>query len=97
MLVGKARTGKSTLSPRPLETKGCPWLECNAWVFPRHRSAAALLQAWFRRGRKQTFKRYIRTKEFNEWIYGPEQIGGKMVKRDLRECIAGIVLERKDS
>jgi len=61
----------------------CPWLPCNAGSYPAHLPSLLRLQRWFRTGRKQTFKRWIRTKAFNEWIFHPGRIGGKLVKRQL--------------
>jgi len=62
---------------------GCPWLPQTAAAYPRHLPALLRIQLWFRRGRKQTFRRWIRTRAFNEWIFHPERIGGKLAKRQL--------------
>ena len=62
---------------------GCPWLPQNAADYPTHIPSLLRLQRWFRTGEKQTFKRWIRTRAFNEWIFHPDQIGGKLVKRQM--------------
>ena len=41
------------------------------------------IQRWFRQGRKQTFKRFITSQSFVEWIYSPNQLGGRCQKRHL--------------
>lgn len=57
----------------------CPWLVLRETRLP----SVLRLQRWFRTGRKQTFKRWIRTRAFNEWIFHPDRIGGKLVKRQM--------------
>jgi len=41
------------------------------------------IQRWFRTGRKQVFKRMLRTKAFNEFVFHPDRIGGRLVKRQM--------------
>ena len=41
------------------------------------------IQNWFRRGKKQTFKRWIKSRDFNEWIYDPNELGGRITKKSL--------------
>ena len=44
-----------------------------------------VLQRFARRNFKYfVFKRWIKSKEFNEWFYHPDNIGGKNAKRRLR-------------
>jgi hypothetical protein len=62
---------------------GCPWLPQNHAAFPAHLPSLLRLQRWFRHGKKQVFKRVVRTRAFIEFIYDPAQIGGKAVKRQL--------------
>ena len=31
------------------------------------------------------FSRWIKSREFNEWIYHPDNIGGKMAKREIEK------------
>lgn len=69
--------------PPRVECHGCPWLPQNVNSHPNHMPSLLRLQRWFRTGRKQTFKRWIRTRAFNEWIFHPDRIGGKLVKRQM--------------
>ena len=62
---------------------GCPWLPRNADHFPRHAPAVARIQSWFRAGKKQTLKRYLRTRAFNEWFWAGDQPGGRVHKRHM--------------
>jgi hypothetical protein len=62
---------------------GCPWLPQNRYAYPMHIPSLLLIQRWFRTGKKQVFRRVIRTRAFNEWIFHPERIGGKLVKRQM--------------
>jgi hypothetical protein len=62
---------------------GCPWLPQNATAYPTHLPSLLRIKRWFRAGRKQSFKRWIRTRAFNEWIFHPDRIGGKLVKRQM--------------
>ena len=61
----------------------CPWLPQNAAAYPTHFSSLLRLQRWFRYGKKQVFKRVVRTRAFNEFIFDPSRIGGKLVKRQM--------------
>jgi hypothetical protein len=66
-----------------LNCADCPWLIQNAHVYPAHQPSVARIQNWFRRGRKQTFKRYIRTRAFNEWFWAGDQAGGRVHARHM--------------
>jgi hypothetical protein len=61
----------------------CPWLPQNSLFYPQRQPAVRRIQNWFRRGRKQTFRRYLRTRAFNEWFYDPSRAGGKTHKKTL--------------
>ena len=68
---------------RDLNLQGCPWLSQNAALYPRHLPSLLRLQRWFRTGKKQVFKRVIRSKAFNEFVFHPDRIGGRLVKRQM--------------
>jgi hypothetical protein len=52
-------------------------------MYPDHLPSLLRLQRWFRTGKKQVFKRVIRTRAFNEFVFHPDRIGGKAVKRQM--------------
>jgi hypothetical protein len=66
----------------------CPWLTCNAHLFPAHHAAVQRIQHWFRAGHKQVFKRYVRTRAFNEWFFSPLAPGGRLHKQHLAIFLA---------
>lgn len=61
----------------------CTWLPQNAAAYPTHIPSLLRIQRWFRYGKKQVFKRVIRTRAFNEWMFHPNRIGGKLIKRQM--------------
>jgi hypothetical protein len=73
---------------------GCPWLPENAVAYPTHFPSLLRLQRWFRHGRKQVFKRVLRTRAFNEFVFHPDRIGGKLVKRQM-EAELGVMRPAK--
>ena len=66
-----------------LSCYGCPWLVRNAAAYPLHLPAVSRIQTWFKRGTKQAFKRYIRTRAFNEWFWAGDAAGGRVHKRHM--------------
>ena len=61
----------------------CPWLVQNAAVYPLRLPAVSRIQTWFKRGKRQAFKRYIRTRAFNEWFWAGDAAGGRVHKRHM--------------
>ena len=74
---------------------GCPWLPQNAAKYPNHLPFLLRLQRWFRTGKRQVFRRVLRTRAFNEWIFHPDRIGGKLVKRQIEAELGQMRPEKK--
>jgi len=58
-------------------------------------SSLLRIQRWFRTGRKQVFKRVVRTRAFNEFIFHPDRIGGKLVKRQMEAELGNMRPEKE--
>jgi hypothetical protein len=56
---------------------------------------AQRIQRWFRTGRKQTFRRWLHSRVFNEWFYAPNGVGGKQHKRRMMHYLSHFKREPK--
>jgi hypothetical protein len=74
---------------------GCPWLPQTAVAYPTHLPSLLRLQRWFRTGKRQVFKRVLRTRAFNEFVFHPDRIGGKLVKRQMEAELGAMRPEKK--
>jgi hypothetical protein len=61
----------------------CPWINNNK---TRNIQKLITLQRFVKKNLKYwRFSRWIKSREFNEWIYHPDNIGGKMAKREIEK------------
>jgi hypothetical protein len=75
---------------------GCPW-----WPLVVHNpdynsniSKLVYLQKFCKRNQKYfIFKRWIESREFAEWIYSPDQIGGKLSKKQISNSLSDSSLQ----
>ena len=59
----------------------CPWLEYeNNVCYYKNVSKLIRLQRWYRR---MIWCRYLASKEFIEWCYQPDNVGGKYAKKSI--------------
>ena len=64
-----------------LDCGGCTWLNHSSnYKYHINISRLSRLQRWYRR---MIWCRYLASKEFIEWCYAPDNIGGKQAKRDI--------------
>jgi len=67
----------------------CPWLNYTQKgnnYFMNNLSKLKILQAWYRKNIKfWRFKIWIKSKDGLEWLYNPDNIGGKIVKRNIMQ------------
>ena len=60
-----------------LSCYGCPWIPYQNDDFKDNIKKLIILQRWFKKYFKiKVAQRYIKTKEFNEWFYSPNNFGG---------------------
>ena len=61
----------------------CPWNKYK-FLFTVNVQKLMLIQRWYRRLR---WCRYLVSRDFIEWCYHPDNIGGKRAKRDIQRAI----------
>ena len=60
-----------------LDCLRCPWVPYKNHKFEYNIKRLIILQRWFKKYFKiKVAQRYIKTKEFNEWFYSPNNFGG---------------------
>ena len=60
---------------------GCPWLDHSSNPkYLNNISRLSCLQRWYRR---MLWCRYLKSREFIEWCYHPDNIGGKQAKKTI--------------
>jgi len=69
----------------------CPWIKNRNSSFESNVEKLKYLQRFCRNNlRYWIFRRWIKTREFAEWFYSPNQIGGRIAKNCLRKTIENI-------
>ena len=69
-----------------LDCSGCMWLNHNSnSKYTANILRLARLQKWYRR---VIWCRYLKSKEFIEWCYHPDNIGGKHAKKSILKVCA---------
>ena len=67
-----------------LNCYGCRWLNhIQNEEYNNNIIKLKIIQKYYKNRKARNFIKYIKTKEFNEWFYHPEGIGGKMCKRNM--------------
>ena len=62
---------------KELNCSSCPWIPYQNDDFKDNIKKLIILQRWFKKYFKiKVAQRYIKTKEFNEWFYSPNNFGG---------------------
>ena len=81
-------TSLTSLSSLPNVTAlycgGCTWLNHRNSNYTINISKLTRLQRWYRR---MVWCRYLSSKEFIEWCYHPDNVGGKRAKHDIHNAI----------
>jgi len=72
----------------------CPWLNYTQKgnnYFINNLSKLKILQNWYRKNIKfWRFKRWMLRKDIIEWLYNPNNIGGKIVKHNIMQSFTKI-------
>jgi hypothetical protein len=70
----------------------CPWLNHSQNPdYENNIKKLLLLQRFYKKNFKYfVFKRWIKSKEFKEWFYSPENVGGRKHKRIMEKMYAQI-------
>ena len=70
-----------------LNCRDCVWLNHSSnSKYTINISRLTHLQRWYRR---MLWCRYLASKEFTEWCYHPDNIGGKRAKKDILNILVG--------
>ena len=72
----------------------CKWLEMDN---DKRHSVLKLQQRMKQKARLKMFKKYVRSRQFCEWFYSPDEFGGQASKRSIGSFIQKVVEEQKDS
>jgi hypothetical protein len=71
-----------------LRGKGCHWLPHNDPVPSSRIARVTVIQKWVRRSRKgRLLSQWMKTKNFNEWFYAGNGIGGKVHKKGMEHFL----------
>lgn len=76
-----------------INCSGCLWLDYENKYYKKNISSLIVLQKYIKRlVRYRRFTRFIKSREFNEWFYAPDGIGGRTHKIQIEHWFTKNIL-----